>query len=60
MLQPSQKIFVVDSFIKFWSKDCVDSKEVTINKSTIMFYKNSIPIFKDTVKFIVTDSFVKN
>ena len=54
------KLVVVDSFLKFWIKDSVLCKEITLKKCSVIYGKGSIPIFHECKNFKVYDSFIKN
>lgn len=54
------KLFIYDSFVKFWTKYAVNCKEVVVKKSTVMFGSNAVPIFKDVVTLNITECFIKN
>jgi len=56
----SQKLHIYDSYIKFFGIYAIDARQVLIKKTTVMFAKNSIPIFKEVTHFQITDSFIKN
>ena len=58
----AHRLIVKDSFVKFWiqSKHAIDSEEVIIKGSTIIYGKLSECIFPKAKKFICTESFIKN
>ena len=53
-------MYAIDSFIRFWIKDCLQIKELVLKKCTIIYGKNSLPIFHELKKFEIKDSFIRN